>query len=144
MTTVAGGDFSPSPRRGGCAIKKSREASSPRADGDERSECKRDSAQPVIGDKLPKQICCGIGSPPRPLHRGGFATFYRGRGHPSSKRRGKLSSSNGLQTTADPLNIVPNAYATWISICPCDLIWTLVPRGRGDATPINYREASLY
>src|SRR5215470_11441377 len=47
-----GGKFSPSskdsPRRGGCAIKKRSRSILPSRRRDERSECKRDSAQPVI------------------------------------------------------------------------------------------------
>src|SRR5262249_4749879 len=88
MTTVGGGDFSP-PLRGGWLRdqEKSRSILSSRRRG---------------GDKLPKEICCGIGSPPRPPHRGGFATFYRGRGLPSSKRRGKLSSSMDSKTHGHP------------------------------------------
>ena len=33
-----------------------------------------------------QQNCGGIGSPPRPLHKGCFAIFYWCRGHPSSSR----------------------------------------------------------
>ena len=40
--------FPSSPRRGGCAIKKTSRSTLSSRSGDERSECKRDSAQPVI------------------------------------------------------------------------------------------------
>ena len=50
------GEFSPPPRGGVAArSRKSREASLASADGHERSECKRDSAQPVTGGVQPQQ-----------------------------------------------------------------------------------------
>src|SRR5262249_45628572 len=67
-----------SSRRGGCAANKMpRSILSPRR----------------RGGGHPQHNSVGIESPPRPLHRRCFAIFYGGRGHPSSKRRGKSSSS---------------------------------------------------
>jgi len=49
------------------------------------------------------------------------------------EEEGKTLVLNGLQTTPATLNIVPNAHGTWFSICPCDLIWTLVRVTRAGA-----------
>src|SRR5690242_5017000 len=71
-----GRTFPYSPRRGGCAIKKKQRSILSRADGNERSECKRDSAQPVMVvinfDKIPSEL---HHHPGRSI-RGSFATFY--------------------------------------------------------------------
>ena len=65
-------------RRGGCAIKKKLRSILYRADG------------VVISHN---QNSGGMGSPPRPLHKGCFAIIYCCRVHPSSGRRGKFPKS---------------------------------------------------
>ena len=82
--------FPSSARRGGCAIKKSREASLARADGDERSECKRGSAQPVIVVFNLNKILWNLDHHPVRSIKDASRYFVEVAAIPSSGRRGKI------------------------------------------------------
>src|SRR5215468_1687596 len=94
-------EFTP-PLRGGVAARsrKRREASLARADGDERSECQRDSAQPVMVvfklNKILRNLITTPSAPQRTLRD----ILLRSR--PPLEEEGKIAHSAFRQQTLQP------------------------------------------
>src|SRR5262249_22077490 len=53
------------------------------------------------------------------------------------RRGGENARPQRVQTTPATVHIVPSAHRTWFSVCPCDLIWTLLPRRGGEKARPN-------
>src|SRR5579883_2273168 len=87
------GTFPSSPRRGGCAINKCREATFARRRARSASPIGRSSNS---GEEIPTKLFCNS-SPPRPLHQGGFASFLLLSRPPLLGEEGNVSRCPRLQ-----------------------------------------------